>query len=621
MSKTFKSLDNEKDKIIISGLSVQEKIELYHNLYKDLAGKGIDGDTELAHVNKDEMSVLISMGGSGTTNPHTNLIQFGGGSKPAPTQQSTVTQTEFPTELKPYVADIFGKSQAIQERRESEGYVPFGGPRLADFSEDQQRAFEGTRDVVGSSDPYFDRSQQLTEASTATPTSESIGRYMNPYIQNVVDIEKREAQRIADVTGQQIAGRSARFGGYGGSREGVMQAEHRRATERNLADIQSRGSAAAYEDAQRIFREQRGRELQAGQQFANLGTNVPRQRLNELSALESVGATQQGRGQQALDIAQQEYEIARTFPERSLQDYSAIIRGHTLAPSSSINTSTQAPGASFAQNAAGVAGLVGTASKAFRNPQTGNWFGTSSEGGLVGLANGGEIPNGSDLGISRGYRPATSTAVAPPDSPFSSSSGSINPLNLLSQDRLLDAITSQKELSEKRKELATTQKGLFAAQKARLKGGAEDELYAGLLRYASADPSKSGNLAASFVDTPAEIAAGQKEADQLALQEAGVDVKTAESDISDIQKQVTLITAVQKAASDGDLNPKEAAAFIKAIREGTSQEIARIRSVLAPKHRPAFDILTRAGRKAIEEVTPDVQVQSPNALAAKLKKK
>ena len=67
-------------KNIVSKLSTPEKIELYNCLYVDLAGKGIDGDTELAHVNVEEMQVLRDMGGSGTINPHTGLIQLGGGS-------------------------------------------------------------------------------------------------------------------------------------------------------------------------------------------------------------------------------------------------------------------------------------------------------------------------------------------------------------------------------------------------------------------------------------------------------------------------------------------------------------------------------------------------------------
>ena len=36
---------------MINNLSIAEKIELYNCLYEDLAGKGIDGDTQLAHVN------------------------------------------------------------------------------------------------------------------------------------------------------------------------------------------------------------------------------------------------------------------------------------------------------------------------------------------------------------------------------------------------------------------------------------------------------------------------------------------------------------------------------------------------------------------------------------------
>jgi hypothetical protein len=108
-------------KHIIAELSVTEKVCLYNALYKDLASKGIGGDTELAHVNKEEMVVLRDMGGSGTINPNTGLIQFMGGGSPPPPPPSTqsVSQTsEFPTELKPYITDVLSKAQAIQEKRE-----------------------------------------------------------------------------------------------------------------------------------------------------------------------------------------------------------------------------------------------------------------------------------------------------------------------------------------------------------------------------------------------------------------------------------------------------------------------------------------------------------------------
>ena len=378
----------------IDNLSIAEKISLYNCLYEDLAGKGTEGDTELAHVNKDEMAVLRSMGGSGTINPETNLIQFGGSksSPPPPTTQTVKQQSTFPEELQPFIKDIFGKGQAIQEKREEDGYTPFTGPRLADFTPDQQAAFEGIRGLVGASEPYFDRSQELVESSAVAPTSESIGTLMNPYIQNVIDVEKREASRQSDISGQNLAGKAAISNAFGGSREAILRAELERNTQQQLGDIQTRGTAAAFEDAQRRFAEQKARESGAASNFMNLGTTAPAAARSELSALEAIGATQQGRSQQGLDIAQQEFEIERTFPERTLQDYSSILRGFTqpLPASTFRQSSTQAPGASFGQTASGIAGLGLTAANLFK-PQDGFKFGTASAGGLVGLANGGMV--------------------------------------------------------------------------------------------------------------------------------------------------------------------------------------------------------------------------------------
>ena len=162
-------------KNIVSKLSTPEKIELYNCLYTDLAGKGIDGDTELAHVNVEEMQVLRDMGGSGTVNPHTGLIQFGGGSgggSPAPApSQSTIQKETIPDELKPFVTDVLEKSKALQERREEEGYVPFEGPRIARFTPEQEQAFAGVQTLQGASQPYFRTAEALTASSALAPTA------------------------------------------------------------------------------------------------------------------------------------------------------------------------------------------------------------------------------------------------------------------------------------------------------------------------------------------------------------------------------------------------------------------------------------------------------------------
>ena len=85
----------------IANLNIPDKVSLFKELYNELAGYGIEGDTELAHVNTFEASLLKSLGGSGTINDITGLREYkGGGSPPPPAPANqTVTQTsEFPTE-------------------------------------------------------------------------------------------------------------------------------------------------------------------------------------------------------------------------------------------------------------------------------------------------------------------------------------------------------------------------------------------------------------------------------------------------------------------------------------------------------------------------------------------
>jgi hypothetical protein len=405
-----------KTKHIIAELSVTEKICLYNALYEDLAGKGTEGDTELAHVNKAEMAVLRTMGGSGTVNPNTGLIQFGGGSPPPPPPSNTsVSQTsEFPAELKPFIQDVLGKSQAIQEKRESEGYIPFEGPQIAEFSPEQEQAFTGIQGLVGQGQEYFDPSADLAKSSTGAYTPEAVRAAMSPYTQNVVDIQQREALRQADVAQQRLAAQAAGAGGLGGSRMAIQEAEQNRNTQQLLSDIQARGQAAAFEDAQTRLLQQSGRELAASGQLMNLGSVAPQQALKEYTAVEAIGAQKQAQTQQALNIAKNQFEAEQTFPEQTLQQYQSVIRGFPLAPSTYTNSQTVTPAPSYLQQAAGLGatglGLAG-AFGAFKN-----------SGGLVSRMQGGSVDQNRGLGsiVVKRYagQMVAPVGVVPPQTPM-----------------------------------------------------------------------------------------------------------------------------------------------------------------------------------------------------------
>ena len=46
-------------KMFLDNLSVRDKVEVLKELYKDIAGRGIEGDTQLAHINTFEANLLI----------------------------------------------------------------------------------------------------------------------------------------------------------------------------------------------------------------------------------------------------------------------------------------------------------------------------------------------------------------------------------------------------------------------------------------------------------------------------------------------------------------------------------------------------------------------------------
>jgi hypothetical protein len=60
----------------IADLTFKEKVSLLKELYLDIASKGQDGDTMLAHINPREAILLKAHGGSGTINPTTGLPEY-----------------------------------------------------------------------------------------------------------------------------------------------------------------------------------------------------------------------------------------------------------------------------------------------------------------------------------------------------------------------------------------------------------------------------------------------------------------------------------------------------------------------------------------------------------------
>jgi hypothetical protein len=302
---------------------------------------------------------------------------MGGGPSPTPppAQQQVSQTSEFPEELKPYITDILERSKTRIEARDAEGYIPYPAPRLAEFTPEQLEAQTGIAGLartglasdptLASSRTYMQPALDATQASLGQFDTAAAQQYMSPYMQSVIDIQKREAMRSGDVQRQEIGTQAVGAGGFGGSRQAIAEAEQRRNEAQLLNDIQAKGQQAAFEQAGAQFERQKGRELAGGQQLAALSEQAPRLALAELGALSGVGAAQQEQGQRALDIGYQQFQEELQYPERTLQEYSSIIRGFPLTPNQFDVVQTATPPPNLATQLAGVVGTGAGAFKAF----------------------------------------------------------------------------------------------------------------------------------------------------------------------------------------------------------------------------------------------------------------
>jgi hypothetical protein len=409
------------------------KVWLIKHLYADVAGMGDGGDTALAHVNTTEVALLKAHGGAGTINPRTGLVEFkggkgGGGGGP---QTSTSYSTNLPEYAKPFYEELLKQAGKQTYTTDASGqvtgvkdYVPYTGERVAGFTPEQLAV---QSEVAGLETPggFDTASSQLGTVGTIaggatigglgkafgydpesfTPGAVTTGsftdagvadKYMDPYTQGVVDVQKREAQRMADMQSNQAAMASIGRGTFGGGREALMTGERDRNTQDLLNKIQMEGGTNAYNQALKAFEAEQGRGLQAqttnvqsaleaaklgqqGQQYAaGLGKEIglaglqtglegakatgalsATEQMSNLERLKAQAASageQQAYQQEIDNLAYQQFMEAQDYERKLLEYQSNILRG--TAGALGTTQVAYAPAPSLASQIGGV-GLAG----------------------------------------------------------------------------------------------------------------------------------------------------------------------------------------------------------------------------------------------------------------------
>jgi hypothetical protein len=328
--------------------------------------------------------------------------------------QVTQYQTGISDELKPYAESLLGQAQAYTDVGQNP-YQSYTNPRVAQFSPLQQQSYDYAGQLQSS--PQLNDATALAGQAglgglntqyTYQPsnfTADTAKSMMNPYMQNVVDVQKQQAMRDAAIAQQGQQAKAVNSGAFGGGRDAIMRNQGNAELQRNLQGIQATGLNNAYTQAQNQYNTQYGQNA-AQQQFgAGLGmqglglANQSAQNLGALGQTQyaqnmgitglqnQLGLQQQQQAQNVLNTKYEDFTNAQNYPYKQMAFMSDIIRGTPLFQTGS--SVYQPPGNTIGQIAGLGAGIYGLSSL---------FGGGKAEGGSVhSYAGGGQVNSASNI--------------------------------------------------------------------------------------------------------------------------------------------------------------------------------------------------------------------------------
>ena len=278
--------------------------------------------------------------------------------------------------------------------------------------------------------------QVRSDSFTAPGVSQA---YMSPYMQNVVNAQQREARRAGEIQRNQNQAQAVGQGAFGGSRQGIVEAERQRNLASQLGDIQAQGLQGAYQQGMGQFNAEQNAYLQAQQanQQANMQTGIQNlqaqqqaqaaqessrqfgaqlglqgynqagqlagqlgqlgqqqygQEMGLYQAMADLGAKEQAQDQAVINQQIQNYATQQQYPYMQLGIMSNMLRG---LPMQAGNTSMYQAQPMGIQQAVGMAGALSNLGK--------------KEGGVIKMASGGVAS-----GVNRNELPSMAKRLSDP---------------------------------------------------------------------------------------------------------------------------------------------------------------------------------------------------------------
>ena len=294
------------------------KVWLLQKLLANISKHGIEGDVHLAHINKFEDRLLKYMGGEGSINPKTGLIQYKGGGGGG----SQTTSNTLDPNIVPYVTDALQKQQALYNEGAPQYY---GGKTYLDPNSQQQSAINMMTANANVNNPMLQNSTNLNNSMIQ-------GDYLqnNPNFDAVMNTAGRKATDLYNNAMQGTNSNASMSGRYGSDAHARMASNNSSNLAQSLAD-----TAGQY--AYQNYANERGNQINA---MNNAGQISQNQNIGAQNLM-NVGNMQAGFDQNALnaDIARHDY--GQNAAQQHLGNYTNAVWG---APGGSQSTTSSSGG-------------------------------------------------------------------------------------------------------------------------------------------------------------------------------------------------------------------------------------------------------------------------------------
>ena len=317
------------------------------------------------------------------------------------TTEQTVRLAPFQEE---FLADIFTSAKNLTEPGSS---MPFAAQQLAGLSQGQLDAITRANQGVGAFQPFLQQGAEAigtgisavgsglgavgtglgtigtaidqTAGATYDFDPTSYQSFMNPFTEDVIAATQADIARQGQMQQNQLAGQAIGSGAFGGSRQGIAQAE----IARNVMDQQARTGAqlrtqqAAATRAQQALRQAQltgqlgattgqlgqtagalgSRIGQMGTQTAALGQLGQQMGVQDVNTLLGIGGLQQGQAQKEFDVARANELAQEALPFQRVGFLSDIFRGVPALQQTTSRVSTPPPSRGSQLLGLGIAGL------------------------------------------------------------------------------------------------------------------------------------------------------------------------------------------------------------------------------------------------------------------------